>query len=638
MAPPLLALDAEAVIAGPSGQRRVPMASFFLGVRRTVLAPDELLVEIVVPAAGRPQRRQLPAAHAAARARHRGRGRRVAAHAGRRPAAPRPASRSPPWRPCRSAPPRPSRSLEGQPVTPAADRARGRRSRSAAARPIDDQRGSVEFRQHLVRVLTRRTLTHRARQRARAPDPRRNSHVAKQVLSCTVNDEAVEVLVQPYETLLDALREDLGLTGPKEGCGTGDCGACTVHLDGKPVASCLMLAMQARGRTVRTIEGLGGSGRTLHPLQDAFVRHGRAPVRLLHPGRADGGRGAPRREPAPHRGGDPLRHRRQSLPLHRLHEDGGRDRRGGGRRTRSQRDDARWRSMKTTRDVKGVGLSIPRPDGPEKVTGHVQYVADIKPRACCTPSSCAARTPTPRSSASTRARPRPCPACAPCSPPPTSRSSRRRPRRAPTRCSPSTAWSSWASRWPRWPRTSSPSPRRRSTSSRSSTRCCPPSIDPLKSMQPGRAAGGRRGHRGRHQRGARPLRRWPSPRATRRRRRPSTSPSRRGCSAATWPRASPSPTSSSRRPTACRWCTRATSSRTPSWPSGTARAPHALGEHAGLVQHALRGGRRARASRRTASRSSRWSAAAASAARSARSASRSPRCSRAPPSGRCATS
>jgi aerobic carbon-monoxide dehydrogenase small subunit len=97
--------------------------------------------------------------------------------------------------------------------------------------------------------------------------------VAKHVLSCTVNDETVEVLVQPWETLLEALRERLGLTGPKEGCGTGDCGACTVHLDGKPVASCLMLAVQARGRSVRTIEGLGRLG-TLHPLQEAFVRLG----------------------------------------------------------------------------------------------------------------------------------------------------------------------------------------------------------------------------------------------------------------------------------------------------------------------------------------------------------------------------
>jgi carbon-monoxide dehydrogenase small subunit len=97
--------------------------------------------------------------------------------------------------------------------------------------------------------------------------------VAKHVLRSTINGEPVEVLVQPYETLLDALREELGLTGPKEGCGTGDCGACTVHLDGKPVASCLMLAMQARGRTISTIEGMSRNGK-LHPLQDAFVRHG----------------------------------------------------------------------------------------------------------------------------------------------------------------------------------------------------------------------------------------------------------------------------------------------------------------------------------------------------------------------------
>jgi carbon-monoxide dehydrogenase small subunit len=97
--------------------------------------------------------------------------------------------------------------------------------------------------------------------------------VPKQVLSFTLNGESVEALVQPYETLLDALRETIGLTGPKEGCGTGDCGACTVHLDGKPVASCLVLALQVRGRSVVTIEGLSENG-VLHPLQDAFVRHG----------------------------------------------------------------------------------------------------------------------------------------------------------------------------------------------------------------------------------------------------------------------------------------------------------------------------------------------------------------------------
>ena len=107
--------------------------------------------------------------------------------------------------------------------------------------------------------------------------------MAKQILKVTVNDEPVEVLVPPYHTLLDALREDLRLTGPKEGCGTGDCGACTVHLDGQPVASCLVLAMQARDRHVRTIEGLA-KGSALHPLQDAFVRLGVAQCGFCIPG------------------------------------------------------------------------------------------------------------------------------------------------------------------------------------------------------------------------------------------------------------------------------------------------------------------------------------------------------------------
>src|ERR1700704_6619882 len=95
----------------------------------------------------------------------------------------------------------------------------------------------------------------------------------RMLLTCTINDEPAELLVQPYHTLLEAVRDVARLTGTKEGCSTGDCGACTVHLDGKPVASCLLLAMQVRGRNVRTIEGLGKPG-ALHPVQDAFVRHG----------------------------------------------------------------------------------------------------------------------------------------------------------------------------------------------------------------------------------------------------------------------------------------------------------------------------------------------------------------------------
>src|SRR5437016_2308105 len=105
----------------------------------------------------------------------------------------------------------------------------------------------------------------------------------KMILECTINGEPVEALVQPYQTLLEVLRDNLGLTGTKEGCGTGDCGACTVHLDGQPTCSCLVLAMQARGRSVRTIEGLS-SADGLHPVQAAFVRHGAPQCGFCIPG------------------------------------------------------------------------------------------------------------------------------------------------------------------------------------------------------------------------------------------------------------------------------------------------------------------------------------------------------------------
>src|SRR5215831_10658106 len=80
----------------------------------------------------------------------------------------------------------------------------------------------------------------------------RGGEVSMVKLEVEVNGEVQEVPVQPYETLLEALREEIGLTGAKEGCGTGDCGCCTVILDGQPVTSCLVLALQADGRIVRT--------------------------------------------------------------------------------------------------------------------------------------------------------------------------------------------------------------------------------------------------------------------------------------------------------------------------------------------------------------------------------------------------
>ncbi len=95
----------------------------------------------------------------------------------------------------------------------------------------------------------------------------------KQLIRLTVNDREYEVGVDPNTTLVDLLRGHLGLTGTKKGCDLGDCGACTVLLDGKAVNSCLVLAVQAGDRTVQTIEGLE-TAQGLHPLQQAFIEKG----------------------------------------------------------------------------------------------------------------------------------------------------------------------------------------------------------------------------------------------------------------------------------------------------------------------------------------------------------------------------
>ncbi len=102
-------------------------------------------------------------------------------------------------------------------------------------------------------------------------------------VSTTVNGDPAEFVCQPGETLLDALRDRLGLTGSKEGCGTGDCGACSVTLDGRLVCSCLVLGAEAQGREVTTIEGLA-EGDRLHPLQTQFIEHAALQCGICTPG------------------------------------------------------------------------------------------------------------------------------------------------------------------------------------------------------------------------------------------------------------------------------------------------------------------------------------------------------------------
>ncbi len=101
--------------------------------------------------------------------------------------------------------------------------------------------------------------------------------------SFTINGEPVSVAFDGYKTLLEVLREDLGLTGTKHGCELGECGTCTVVVDGTPVLSCLMLGQEAEGRSIRTIEGMA-NGPVLHPLQEAFAELGAAQCGYCTPG------------------------------------------------------------------------------------------------------------------------------------------------------------------------------------------------------------------------------------------------------------------------------------------------------------------------------------------------------------------
>src|ERR1700687_3072620 len=107
--------------------------------------------------------------------------------------------------------------------------------------------------------------------------------VQRQVIALDVNGERTELLLPVHKTLLEVLREDMGLTGTKHGCELGECGTCTVLVDGRPELSCLLLPLQVEGRAITTIEGMA-SGSRLHPLQQAFAELGSAQCGYCPPG------------------------------------------------------------------------------------------------------------------------------------------------------------------------------------------------------------------------------------------------------------------------------------------------------------------------------------------------------------------
>ena len=105
----------------------------------------------------------------------------------------------------------------------------------------------------------------------------------KQTVSLRVNGEDYEVMVEPHKTLLEILRDDLDLTGTKKGCTTGECGACTVIIDGKAILSCMTLGVEVRGKEIITIEGLANGGK-IHPLQESFLQKGAIQCGYCTPG------------------------------------------------------------------------------------------------------------------------------------------------------------------------------------------------------------------------------------------------------------------------------------------------------------------------------------------------------------------
>ena len=126
----------------------------------------------------------------------------------------------------------------------------------------------------------------------------KTSNSGKLVVNYRINGRSYDAYVEPNRTLLEVVRDDLRLTGAKEGCGTGDCGACSMIVNGKLITSCLMLAPQADGAEITTIEGLATDGR-LHPVQQAFLDHGAVQCGFCIPGMILAGKALLDHNPSP---------------------------------------------------------------------------------------------------------------------------------------------------------------------------------------------------------------------------------------------------------------------------------------------------------------------------------------------------
>lgn len=297
---PLMALGAEITLSSTEGERTVPLSAFYTGLRRTVMRADELLTAITFPALlgdergifiklGLRRAQAISVVNVAVILRFEGKKvdqatitlGSVAPTIVRVPVA--------------------EQALTGRKLTPEVIAEVGRLA-AAMPSPIDDVRSTAEYRTEMVKVLVVRALralasgTERSQwpvspvmlKRQHQPEvesrlPAMIEHHADHPIVTTINGKQLTVPGGHHKTLLRFLREDAGLPGTKEGCAEGECGACTVFLDGAAVMSCMVAAPRADGAKIVTVEGLR-TNEHLHPIQDSFVEQGAVQCGYCTPG------------------------------------------------------------------------------------------------------------------------------------------------------------------------------------------------------------------------------------------------------------------------------------------------------------------------------------------------------------------